>query len=147
MSKIITDAGFQSDDWVFDFHSPQQISELLADGPDTAPAAIALDVDGEYDVTELLVWLDQIDLIRIRFDAFSDGRGFSKARQLVALGFAGRLRATGPLIPDQFSALLRAGFTEVEISEGQANRQPEPQWLAQSATIGHSYQQRLRQFA
>ena len=39
--------------------------------------------------------LEQVDLISIAFPNYSDGRGFSIARQLRNMGFAGRLRAHG----------------------------------------------------
>ena len=51
--------------------------------------------------------------IDIEFDTFKDGRGFSLAAMLRAQGFAGVLRAVGPLLPDQEEALKRVGFDEV----------------------------------
>ena len=51
--------------------------------------------------------------IDIQFDSFKDGRGFSLAAMLRAQGFAGVLRAVGPLLPDQEEALKRVGFDEV----------------------------------
>jgi uncharacterized protein (DUF934 family) len=142
MSKIVTDSGFHDDDWGFGFHPSQEAAALI----ETGKTALALDVDPAFDVAGLSPWLDRIDLIRIRFAAFSDGRGFSQARQLRMLGFAGRLRAVGPIVVDQYSMARRAGFDEVEIDDALALRQPEHQWLAQSDWQAPSYQQRLRQF-
>ncbi len=142
MSKIVTDSGFQTDDWVFDFHTSLHAAALI----ETCKTALALDVDAGFDVSDLAPLLDRIDLIRIRFAAFSDGRGFSQARKLRMLGFAGRLRAVGPIVVDQYSMARRAGFDEVEIDDALALRQPEQQWLAQSDWQAQSYQQRLRQF-
>ena len=55
--------------------------------------------------------------LAVRFDKFSDGRGFTVARHLrEALGVDGPLVAQGQLIPDQADYLRRCGFTHVEIS-------------------------------
>lgn len=52
--------------------------------------------------------------IDIRFANFKDGRGFSLASQLRSrLGYAGRLRAVGDLIPDQAQFLKRVGFDAI----------------------------------
>ncbi len=53
------------------------------------------------------------DRIDIAFETFKDGRGFSLAALLRAHGFAGSLRAVGPLLPDQEAALKRVGFDEI----------------------------------
>ena len=71
-------------------------------------------------------------LIAIDFPAMTDGRGFTLARRLRALGYQGRLRATGKLIADQYAMARRVGFDEVEIGPELAARQPEQQWLARS---------------
>ena len=63
-------------------------------------------------------------VVRIAFSAMGDGRGFSLARRLRAAGFEGRLRAAGPLIADQFAALARVGFDEVELAPESAVRLP-----------------------
>jgi uncharacterized protein (DUF934 family) len=63
-------------------------------------------------------------VLAIRFDKFSDGRGFTTARHLrEALAFTGRLVAQGHIIPDQADYLRRCGFTHVEI-----NRRAAGQW-------------------
>jgi uncharacterized protein (DUF934 family) len=62
--------------------------------------------------------------LAIRFEKFSDGRGFTLARHArEALGFAGHLVAQGHVIPDQADYLRRCGFTHVEI-----DRQAARQW-------------------
>ena len=84
--------------------------------------------------------LDRLDLIAIAFPAHGDGRGFSLARALRERGYAGRLRASGQLIPDQFAFALQCGFDEVEIGDERAARQPLFQWLEALVEIGESYQ-------
>lgn len=142
MNIVVNDSGFQPDDWQFGFQDSDQAEALVKSN---APA-LAVDIQNDRDVAELSPILDQIDLIRVQFPAFTDGRGFSQARKLRSLGFAGRLRAFGPLVVDQYPLARRAGFDEVEITAEQAERQPEDQWLSQMGDNG-TYQERLRQFA
>ena len=63
---------------------------------------------------------DRLDLIAVEFPKHNDGRGFSLGRMLRQQGFAGTLRATGHILPDQFGFALHDGFDEVEIDEAQA---------------------------
>jgi uncharacterized protein (DUF934 family) len=83
---------------------------------------------------------NQVDLIAIAFPGFADGRGFTLARRLRRDGFRGRLRAVGPLIPDQFAYALACGFDEVELPDDVASRQTEAAWLADVAAYGVTYQ-------
>ena len=83
---------------------------------------------------------DRLDLIAIEFPKHSDGRGFSLGRMLRQQGFAGTLRATGHILPDQFGFALHDGFDEVEMDEAQAARQPVEHWLHARALISLSYQ-------
>ena len=92
------------------------------------------------------VLFSDIDLIRVIFPSFADGRGFSLARHLRLLGFNGRLRAFGPVLADQYTMARRAGFDEVEIPDALAQRQSQDQWQARSDWRAHDYQSRLRQF-
>lgn len=70
------------------------------------------------------------EVIRIPFRSFSDGRGFTLARELRRLGYRGRIRASGHLISDQWPLARACGIDEVEISAAQAERQPEAAWTA-----------------
>ena len=55
--------------------------------------------------------------LAIRFDRFSDGRGFTVARHLrEAMIYNGPLVAQGHVIPDQADYLRRCGFTYAEIN-------------------------------
>ncbi|MEZ5686894.1 MAG: DUF934 domain-containing protein [Paracoccaceae bacterium] len=104
---------------------------------DTLPEALAPDTA-----------LAAIDLgapeLRIAFPAFSDGRGFSLASVLRRAGYAGRLIASGGLIPDQYRMALRAGFDAVEVSADKAARCDWEGWLARNPLPAQSYQSRLR---
>lgn len=88
--------------------------------------------------------LPRLALIAVAFPSFSDGRGFSLAKALRREGFAGRLRAVGPLIPDQFAYALACGFDEVELPQTSSVRQPPEQWLEAAAWRGDAYQRGYR---
>lgn len=122
---IVTDRGFAPDDWT---GAAAEMAELA---PGDDPRALA----GR---------LDALRLVRIAFPGFADGRGFTLARQLRAMGYAGRMRAVGHVLADQYAMARRAGFDEVEIDAALAARQPEDQWLARADWRAHDYQSRLR---
>ena len=95
---------------------------MLWSGQDLPEEALAVDFPNDRDPADLAPWLDRLALIRVAFPAMGDGRGFSIARRLRAMGYAGRLRAAGPLIPDQFRAARRVGYDEVELPDGRRRR-------------------------
>ncbi len=133
---IVTDTGFQADDWVGGFTTPDQLPANDADlGVDLAP-----DADPEL----LRDFVTTLSMVRIDFPSFADGRGFTIARMLRLMGFRGRLRAKGHVIADQYAMARRSGFDEVEIDDALADRQPEAQWLARANWQAHDYQNRLR---
>ncbi|MDD9922151.1 MAG: DUF934 domain-containing protein [Boseongicola sp.] len=138
MSVIITDQGFSPEDWTAGF---VPLEELAAN--DAGPA-VAVDLPSDTEPSELDGRLDAIDLIRIDFPSFADGRGFTIARRLRLMGFVGRLRAKGHVIADQYAMARRSGFDEVEIDDDLAARQPEEQWLRRADWEAHNYQARLR---
>ncbi len=135
---IVTDTGFRPDDWAHPFKSLDQIA--ANDDGET----LAVDVPSDADLSPLQDRLDCIDLIRIDFPSFADGRGFTLARNLRLMGFRGRLRAKGHVIADQYAMARRSGFDEVEIDDELAERQPEDQWLRRSNWRANDYQARLR---
>ena len=138
MTVIVTDSGFDADDWTHDF---TPLDQLAAN--DAAPA-VAVDVPSDADPDALANRLDAIDLIRVDFPSFADGRGFTIARRLRLMGFQGRLRARGHVIADQYAMARRSGFDEVEIDDDMAARQPEDQWRFRADWKAHDYQSRLR---
>lgn len=84
--------------------------------------------------------LGRLSLVAIAFPAYSDGRGFSLAKAIRNRGFAGTLRASGPLIADQFAYALACGFDEVEVPDALAARQPAAQWLRALSSTSSAYQ-------
>jgi len=118
MSVIVTDAGF----------GPDTNRHPFATSPDIGPEAHALDLEGLENGADYAALLPGLQLIRITFAAFNDGRGFTLGADLRCLGYAGILRARGPLLADQYTMLRRTGFDQVEIPDDIAARQPESQW-------------------
>lgn len=138
MSVIVSDEGFAPEHWKHGFVPLDQLA-ANASGP-----AVAVDVPSDTDAQLLADRIQDIDLIRIHFPSFSDGRGFTIARRLRLMGFQGRLRAQGHLIADQYAMARRSGFDEVEIDDAIAARQPENQWKRRADWRAHDYQSRLR---
>jgi uncharacterized protein (DUF934 family) len=61
-----------------------------------------------------------LELIAVEFPAFTDGRGYSKARLLrERYGWQGELRAVGDIQRDQLFLLKRAGFDMFALREDQ----------------------------
>jgi uncharacterized protein (DUF934 family) len=137
MTVLVTEAGFTPDDWAEGRVLP---FDFFWSGQDLPEEALAVEFPNDRDPADLMPWLDRLALIRVGFPAMGDGRGFSIARRLRAMGYAGRLRAVGPLVADQFRAARRVGFDEIELPDALAERQPEAQWRAE---MRQSYQERL----
>lgn len=137
MTVIVTDAGFGPDTWTSGF-VPHD--EFL----DDAPAHSAVDLASDADPAVLSNQLDMLEMIRIDFPNFADGRGFTIASRLRTMGYTGRLRAKGHVIADQYAMARRSGFDEVEIDSALAERQKEAQWIARAQWRSHDYQARLR---
>ena len=128
MTVIVTDKGFGPDTWTAGY------------GSDTA-----LDLTSDTDPVQLVERLAaKVQMIRVDFPSFADGRGFTIARQLRLSGYTGHIRASGHVIADQYAMARRAGFDDVEISDDLAARQPQDQWLARADWQQHDYQARMR---
>ena len=138
MTVIVTDTGFGADDWTGAYLPLDQLAA------NTDASVLAVDLASDADAAALQGRLDQIDMIRVDFPSFADGRGFTIARNLRLMGYQGRLRARGHVIADQYAMARRSGFDEVEISAELAERQPQDQWLRRAEWQAHDYQSRLR---
>lgn len=135
MTILVTDAGFAPD--------PGPLASVPLADLDQHPQARAVDLAPGDRATALTGHLHRLDLIRIAFPAFSDGRGFTLAQDLRRMGYAGRLRAHGHLLADQYAMARRTGFDEVEISDDLAARQPEDQWRFRADWQTHDHRSRL----
>ena len=136
MTVIVTDNGFAKETLPAMFFA---IDDLPAND-----AVVAINLPSDTKPEELSDRVMRAQTIRVDFPSFADGRGFTLARLLRARGFAGRLRAAGHVIADQYAMARRAGFDEVEIDDDLARRQPESQWRARADWQSHDYQNRLR---
>ena len=77
---------------------------------------LGVEISSGEPLEPLLPFLDRLALIALAFPAFSDGRGYSKATLLRArYAYQGTLRATGDVLIDQVSHMLRCGFSELEV--------------------------------
>ena len=131
---IVRDTGFAGEDWRGGF-AP------LADG---VAMGAGVDIGPGDDVAVMSGRLADIAMIRVAFPKFADGRGFTLAQRLRAMGYGGRLRAAGHVLADQYAMARRSGFDEVEIDAALAARQPQAQWLARADWRAGDYQARLR---
>lgn len=127
MTQIVTSTGFAADTWA---------------GVDAPPLAQycggpAVTLDPADDPANLKAHFKALRLVVLPFGSSADGRGFSLAAQLRALGYDGHIRAHGHVLVDQFRAALRAGIDDLAISDAQAARNPEHQWLAVPHTPGY----------
>lgn len=68
------------------------------------------------EIGEIAQDLQRFSLIVINFPKFTDGRGYSMAKQIRdSYGFHGELRAAGDILFDQLQLLARCGFDAFEI--------------------------------
>jgi uncharacterized protein (DUF934 family) len=126
---IVTERGFAAPNPAETFVSAAEIAE----GTDP----LRIDLPAEADPATVAGHFWRTSVIRIPFRSFADGRGFTLARELRRLGFRGRIRAAGHLIPDQWPLARACGIDEVEISGVQAERQPEAAWRVRQGRIGY----------
>jgi uncharacterized protein (DUF934 family) len=99
---------------------------------------VRLHADADLDV--LHDALEGVALIAVTFLTSGDGRGFSLARRLRRKNFTGELRASGPIICDQYAFARACGFDTVEIPEALALRQPQAQWRSAQHEFSGTYQ-------
>ena len=72
--------------------------------------AVSVRVEAGDDVRRLAPHLDRIRLVEVDFPKFRDGRGFSSARILREMGYAGEIKATGDVLVDLVYFMRRCGF-------------------------------------
>ena len=77
----------------------------------------AVQLEPGQEPTPLFGALDKINLLVINFSAFTDGRGFSYARDVREHGYQGELRASGHFIRDQLTYLQRCGFDAFQMGD------------------------------
>ena len=136
MAVIVSDAGFTPAD-IAEGEAVSLDALLAGEAPE---GSVVVDFPNDRDPAALAPFLDRLALVRVVFPAAGDGRGFSIGYRIRDLGYRGRLRALGPVIADQWTALRAMGFDEAEIPDALAARQPAEQWRRRPV----SYQARIR---
>ncbi len=122
MSRLIKQGHITDDTWLpvnVDIiqPAPGQICNLeqwlqLADRNGSA-----VQLEPGQEPAPLFDFVEQIQLVVIHFPVFTDGRGFSYARDLRERGYRGELRAAGHFIRDQLTYLQRCGFDAFQMAE------------------------------
>ena len=98
------------------------IDGVITDGDNTQFASLeqwqaspeslsAVQIEPGEGIEALFGHLDKLTAIAINFPVFSDGRGYSYARELRDThGYKGEIRAVGDVLKDQLFFLKRCGF-------------------------------------
>jgi uncharacterized protein (DUF934 family) len=126
MQQIIRDGAVVDDAWLV-VSTPEELSAALEAG---ASIFLSLDmwqehgqsIDAEVELGVLLepgqepgqiaASLGRFTSIAVNFPVFTDGRGFSYARELRQThNYRGEIRAMGAMIRDQLHYLTRSGFS------------------------------------
>ena len=76
MTVIVTDSGFAADDG----------TQGYVPADETTNDVVSLDVASDMDPAELIQQLSGVEMIRVDFPSFANGRGFTIARQLRLAG-------------------------------------------------------------
>lgn len=115
MPALIRNSTIVDDEWCFDASDGDCVAGKrvysLPDWKESGrPANAGVQLEPGDDYRALAEELPRLGLIAVYFPAFTDGRGFSMARELRELGYRGELRARGHILPDQVHFLHRCGF-------------------------------------
>ncbi|SFG65212.1 DUF934 domain-containing protein [Neptunomonas qingdaonensis] len=97
---------------------------------------LGLQVNGDDDLAALYAEQANVALIAVEFPTFRDGRGFSIARQLVRIGFAGEIRAVGDVARDRLAHMQSCGFNAFLIPEDRFSEED----LSAFAEVSVNYQ-------
>jgi uncharacterized protein (DUF934 family) len=112
MPKLIKDGQVVDDEWQGKLLSLAELNESI-----DLEGTLGLVLEADQPPSAIETELSRLDLIAINFPVFTDGRGFSTARELRELGFSGEIRATGNFIRDQLHYLVRCGFNAFEFAD------------------------------
>lgn len=114
MPKLIKNDTVSSDSWQRALPDSDQLAKdnfpTLAQWQAAAETLPTVQLQPGDEVATLVEALDTLAIIAVDFPVFTDGRGFSYARELRQRGYRGELRATGEFMPDQVHYLRRCGF-------------------------------------
>ncbi len=116
MPRIIKDGAVVEDGWNGRLLDLESYNAAVSAGE--APAAdIAVQLEPGEEPAGIEGDLDALPLVAINFPLFTDGRGFSYARELRQRGYRGEIRAVGNFIRDQLAYLQRCGVNAFDFDE------------------------------
>ena len=126
LSEIIVD------DWVrYDRPGSQDVASrhVLVSAEDLArfpqffersPFHLGVELESDDEVDDLAAWLPRLELIRLKFDVFADGRPFSQAKLLrERFAYRGDICAYGEVLRDQLSFMQRCGINQFSLADGE----------------------------
>ena len=133
MSKLIKDNAIATDDWqvisqdeTFDLNKKQAdqkvllpLEQYLANQAHCLQDKnIGLWINSDESTEAIQDFCQQLAVIAINFPVFSDGRGYSFARNLrTYYGYTGELRAIGDILRDQLYFYQRCGFNAFQVRD------------------------------
>ena len=103
------------------------------------PSPLAIKLDPGFAVETIAHDLDKVQLIKIAFPKFTDGRGYSMAWLLrTRHAYRGEMRAVGDVLFDEMQFMVRCGFDSFEIVDPETLRLLEDGRRA--SMLAHFYQ-------
>jgi len=101
-----------------DVIAPLRLWRLRRDELTARAGRLGVLIAGDEEPEAIAPALAHLALVAVRFDRFSDGRGYSLARLLRERhGWRGELRATGDIRRDQLLFLSRCGYDAFELAD------------------------------
>jgi len=110
MPQIIKDGVVVEDPWQGQLLSVDEYNEAQGSG-------LGVQIEPGEGASALTGDLQRLALVAINFPVFTDGRGFSYARELRQRGYQGEIRAIGHFIRDQLAYLQRCGFNAFQFTD------------------------------
>ena len=81
---------------------------------------LGLDLGADEAPDDFVNWLPRLDMVRLNFESFADGRAFSQAQMLRhRYAFSGDIRAHGQVLRDQLSFMFRCGINQFSLAQGE----------------------------
>jgi uncharacterized protein (DUF934 family) len=134
MPKLIKDGALTEDTWQVVDHEhlkdgvdlthneqwliPLSLWEGVADKLEPGQNQVGVWVNGDEPLENFYGKTSNMPVIAIKFPVFTDGRGFSLARQLrEQYDYAGEVRAMGYFLQDQMYYLRRCGFNAFLVND------------------------------
>jgi len=129
--------GFIADPW--EGKEILSVPDWLERRNETPPSPLGLQLDPGFAVETIAADLPKIELIKVSFPKFTDGRGYSMGWLLrTRYGYKGEMRAVGDVLFDEMQFMIRCGFDAFEIVDVETLRLLEDGRRA--AAFDHFYQ-------